>query len=204
MHADRSVDAVVDQHDYDRQVILNGGCELLPVHEKIAVARETDDCPPRKNPRRADCRRQAKPHRAGCGPDLLFDPAKAQEPAGPDGEVAGSGGEDGVRHAPPQREHDFADLNPAGVRRRLLAPGEIIRPRLTRLGGPGNGSWRLYSFQSRAELRRSRDNSKGRGIIAPDLMRVRVNMDKALPRRWNVKERVTLSGRLRHAPADEH
>ena len=64
MHADRAVHAVVDQHDDDRQAVLNGGGEFLPVHQKVAVAGKADDSPLRKQTLRADRRRQAKTHRA--------------------------------------------------------------------------------------------------------------------------------------------
>ena len=43
MHADRAIHAVVDDHHDDRQIILHGGGEFLPVHQKAAVARKADD-----------------------------------------------------------------------------------------------------------------------------------------------------------------
>ena len=38
VHADGAVHAIVDDDDDDRQLILHGGREFLPGHEKVAVA----------------------------------------------------------------------------------------------------------------------------------------------------------------------
>ena len=40
VHADRAVDAVVDDDHDDRQVILDSGRELLAVHQEAAVTGE--------------------------------------------------------------------------------------------------------------------------------------------------------------------
>ena len=42
MHADRAVDAVVEDDHDDRQVVLHGGREFLPVHQEVAVAGQGD------------------------------------------------------------------------------------------------------------------------------------------------------------------
>src|SRR5271165_7270475 len=150
MHPDCAVDAVVDQHDDNRQAILNGGRKLLSIHEKIAVAGKAHDRPLRKHSRRADRCRHAKAHRAGGGPDLLLNPTEAQKAPDPDGEVSGAGCEDRVRRPATQCEHDFAELNAAQVWRRLIAPGQIIGPRLTGFGWPRNCARWLLAFERRA------------------------------------------------------
>src|SRR5260370_25271690 len=43
VHADGAVHAVIDHDHDDRQLVLDGGRELLAVHEKAAVPREADD-----------------------------------------------------------------------------------------------------------------------------------------------------------------
>ena len=125
-------------YDDDRQAILHGGRKLLAIHQEIAVAGKADDGPLRKDTGRAYRRGQAEAHRAGGGPDLLLDPTEAQKAADPDGKIAGAVGEDRVGHEAPQREHDFGELNATRVRRRLLAPGQIVEPRLTCLRRPRN------------------------------------------------------------------
>ena len=169
MHADRAVHAVVDQNHDDRQAVLNGGGEFLPVHQKIAVAGEADDRPFREQALRADRRRQAETHRAGRRAELLLDAAKAQEAADPDREIAGAVGEDSVGRAPPDREHDLAQLHPARIARRLLAPGQIVSARGARFGRPADFRRRLNAFQRSAELRRRRDDAKRGMIVAADL-----------------------------------
>ena len=126
VHSDGAEHAIVDQHDDNRQAILNSSRKLLSIHKKIAVSGKANDGPIREHSRRADRCRKAKAHRAGGGSDLLLNSTKAQKAADPDGEVAGAGREDRIRRPATQSEHDFAELNLAWVWRRLLAPGQII------------------------------------------------------------------------------
>ena len=95
------------------EAVLHGGGEFLPVHQEIAVAGEADDDAVGIQLLGGDRRRQAEAHRAAGRPELLLEPAKAQEAADPDREIAGAGGEDRVGDAAAQREHDLAQLHRA-------------------------------------------------------------------------------------------
>src|ERR1700722_18152385 len=79
VHPDGAVHAIIDQHDDNRQPIVNGSRKLLTMHEKMSVASKADDDALRKNTRRSYCRRQAKTHRAEGGPDLLLNLTEAQK-----------------------------------------------------------------------------------------------------------------------------
>jgi len=43
VHADGAVHAVVDQQHDDGQLVLHGGCKLLAMHQKVAIAGNADD-----------------------------------------------------------------------------------------------------------------------------------------------------------------
>ena len=96
MHPDRSIHAVVDDDEHDRESILNGGRELLTVHQKATVA------VPGKNDAIAmeefcrDGGRDAVAHRARIRRELRSVRSKAKVPMDPARVIARAVGDDRV------------------------------------------------------------------------------------------------------------
>ena len=75
--------------------------------------------------------------------------------------------------------------------------------RLTGFRGPGNLVRRLDAFEIGRECVRRSIDRKMRTIDAPEFVRIGIDMDENLSRRWDVEERVALRRNLRHASTDE-
>jgi hypothetical protein len=99
----------------------------------------------------------------------------------PGGEVAGAGGDEGVlRQVLPEPHHDLAEVDAAGLRRRLLGPRQIIVVRGLGLRPPGNLVRRLQAFQRRGKAGRRRVNGQMRMIDAAELFGAGMHMHEGL------------------------
>eukprot|EP01035_Chromulina_nebulosa_P039317 gene39317-53149_t len=136
MHPDRPIHAVVDDDDDDREVILDGRGEILPVHQEAAIAGEGHDGALRIEPLGADRSRHAIAHRARGRGQLRRELREAVEAVHPGRVIARAIAQDRiVRQVVAQPAHHFARVEGAGDRGRLLAPAEIGFMR--RRGGTG-------------------------------------------------------------------
>src|SRR5205085_2381685 len=127
VHTDRAVHAIVDDRDDDRDVILHGGCELLTVHQEVAVAGKANDSSARMHALRHHSRRQPVAHRAGGGRELRRKRTEAVETMDPAGEIAGAIADDGIgTKLLAQPAHYLAILEFAGQLAWLVGPREII------------------------------------------------------------------------------
>ena len=118
MHADGAVRAIVEQQHNAFATVLGGGGQLLPVHQKVAVASDGEGHPPRQQGRR-NAGRHAIAHGAigGCelGFEALGQAAVAVKTVQPAGEVARAVGEHGVsRQVALQGVHDGGHVECAG------------------------------------------------------------------------------------------
>ena len=100
VHADRPVHPVVDQEHDDRGAVLDGGGELVPAHQEVAVAAQADDRPLRPEQLRGDRGRHAVAHRPGTGRELRPVTVELVEPVRPDRVVPGAVREHGVVRQP--------------------------------------------------------------------------------------------------------
>ena len=183
MHADRAIHAVVDDDHDDRQIILYGGREFLPVHQEIAVARETHDHPFRRQAFRADRGRQAVAHGAGIRRKLAAEPLRAQKAPDADRKIARAIGEDGVgREIIAQLYERLSVLHRAGRGRRGVRPCEIIHMRGLRRARPGNCLRRLQRGETGAERHGRRVDREGGIVYAPEFLGAGVHMYQRLPR----------------------
>ena len=155
MHADGAQHAVVDHDHDDRQIVLDGGGEFLPVHQETAVAGKGDDGALRVQALGRHGGRNAVPHRSRGRRKLGVELGEAIVAMGPDGIVAGAIGEDGVgRQRRPQMGHHFAHLQITRVGRRIAAPGAKGGVGRLRPGGPRDLVGRPEVFQRGGEAGR--------------------------------------------------
>ncbi len=152
VHADGAVHAVVaDDHD-DRQVVLHGGREFLAVHQEIAVAADRDDGAVRIQPLHRHRRRHAIAHRARGRRDMGAEAAEAVEAVDPGGVIAGAVAEDRVvGQVVAQPDHDLAEIDAAGLRRRLCRSRRDTRHARPGLGAPGQRGGRLSASAAAAQ-----------------------------------------------------
>ena len=123
----------------------------------------------------------------------------------PGREIAGAGGDEGVlRQILAQPHHDLAEVDAAGLRRRLLGPVEIIGVRGLGLRAPGNLVRRLQAFQRRGKAGRRRVDRQMRMIDAAELLGAGMHMHERLPRARNVEQRIALRGDFAEPAADQH
>ena len=153
VHPDRPVHAVVDDQHDDRQLVLDGGRELLAAHQEVAVAGEAHDQAIRVDELGGDRGRQAVAHGAARRRELRREAAELVEAVRPDGEVAGAVREDRVLRQPlAQPRHHLAHLHVAGPGR-VLHAREVVGVRLLGLGAPGRRVDGLQRPRRRGELR---------------------------------------------------
>src|SRR6266567_6362209 len=127
VHADGAVHAVVDHDDDDRQLVLDGGRELLAAHEKAAVAGEAHYAALGIEPLSRDRGGNTVTHRARDRSELGREAAEAIEAVNPAGIIAGAIAQDRLRLEPlAQVDHDLAEVDRARNGGRLLRPGQVI------------------------------------------------------------------------------
>ena len=123
----------------------------------------------------------------------------------PGGEIAGAGGDEGVlRQILAEPHHDLAEVDAAGLRRRLLGPVQIVVVRGLGLRAPGNLVRRLQAFQRRGKAGRRRVDGQMRMIDAAELLGAGMDMHEGLPRPGNVEQRIALRGNFAEPAADQH
>jgi hypothetical protein len=126
MHADRAVHAVVGDDPDHRKVVLRGRRQLLPGHEKAAVAGEAYDGAFRVDQLGRDRRRRAVAHRAAGRAELRAIAPVLVVAVDPDTVVAGAVSDDRViGQVIGQPAHYFAELDVTGSPRRLER-GEVL------------------------------------------------------------------------------
>src|SRR5260370_5673654 len=128
VHADGAVHAVVDHDHDDRQLVLDGGREILAAHEKAAVASEAHYAPLGIEPLGRDRGGNTVTHRARDRSELGREAAEAIEAVNPAGIIAGAIAQDRLRLEPlAQADHDLAEVDRARNSGPPLPPGPGIR-----------------------------------------------------------------------------
>ncbi len=134
MVADRAVACVVEDEDDRAGAFPDGRLQLGAGHPQATVADERDDRPARRGKGRRDGGREAVAHRSGAGPEVGARPADPEAPRRPAAEVAGVGGDDGVRGQRPLQRRDHA----AGVHARPV-PRRGVHDASLQVGGAVGG-----------------------------------------------------------------
>ena len=135
MHADGAVHAVVENNHHNRQLVLCGGGEFLPVHHKAAVAGKADHFALGVLVFGGHGGGQAVAHGAGCGRQLGAEAAVAVEAVQPGGVITGAVGDDGIGGQlrlqgadDVGRIHFAAHLHRAGVGPRQVILAALCQP----------------------------------------------------------------------------
>src|ERR1700691_1209040 len=202
VHSDGAVDVVVGDDNDQRQLVLNGGGELLAVHQEIAVARNAPDRPLGKEPLHGDSGRHAVTHRARGRRNVLGKTAEAKEAVNPGGVIASAVAQDRVDGKIfPQPNHYRAEIDPAWLFGRLFRPGEIVGMRGVTLPAEGTGN---VEVERGGECRRRRMNGEGRGVNAAELLGAGMHMHKLHLRPRDIEQRIALRRQFAHAAANDN
>ena len=202
VHADRAVHAVVDHDHHDRQLVLDGGGELLAGHQEAAVAGEADHAALGLGELGRDRGGQAVAHRARGRGELGPEAVIGEVAVGPDRVVARPVGEDAARRQPCcEAGHDLAELQPARNPGRR-APGQLLGEGVGRGRGPGPDRDGSEGCRRQGEGVEARGDGEVRLVDPAQLLRVVVDVDEGLARPRHVEEREALARGLAQARAD--
>ena len=153
MHADRAGASVVADDDHNRQFILHGRRELLPVHQEIAVAVDRHHQSTRKKLLHRHRRRNAVTHAGGGRRYMRPEAPKAVIAMNSGGVIARAIADDRVVwKIVVQPQHDPRQIDIRG-RRALRRKSQIVLMRDNRSLAPGNFSGGRKSLSARANAR---------------------------------------------------
>ena len=186
----------------DREAVLDGGRELLSVHQEAAVAVPRDDDAFRVQRLRRDRRGHAVAHRAGVGRELRAIAAVAVEPVQPRRVVAGAVGEDRVVGQPRiEPRDDLPHVERAGNRSRRT-PRDALRFDVANGAGPRRRVDRRFAVHRGKKGTRRRRDGERRLVDAAQLVGVRVNVNELLRGHRRIEQRIARRGDFAQPLAD--
>ena len=194
VHADRPVHAVVDDDRDDGELLARRGRELLPGHQEVAVAGETDHDALGVDELRRDRGREAVAHRAAGRGELREVVLERPVAVPPHRVVAGAVGEDRVGRQPlAHRRDDLAEIERErairGDERRDVLAASRLRPRL-----PARPVQRRQSARRAEELPGRRDDAEHGLEDAPELLGRGEDVNQGLLRRGRAEQGVAGGG----------